>query len=58
MAFDKRSYDAEYNRQNYSRVSVIVKKGDLEKYRAAIAGTGLSLSAAFLVAFTEKYMIK
>ena len=38
-------YNNDYNRQNYERISVLVKSGDREQIRAAADAQGESLNA-------------
>lgn len=54
MAFDKDSYDNDYKRQNYDRVTVLLPKGRAKDLKAYAAAQGKSMGAVIIEA-VENY---
>ncbi len=50
MAFDKNSYDNDYKRQNYDRVTVLLPKGRKRELKAYADARGESVGAVIIEA--------
>lgn len=51
--FDKYAYDAEYQRKNNERVSLLLRKGTKDIWKAAAGDHGMSMNA-FIIHCVEK----
>ncbi len=58
MAFQRKedgnTYINRFQRENYDRITILVKKGEKERYRDVAASMGVSLSEFFIMCAEER----
>ena len=57
MAFDKKMYDSEFEKNNYDKILIKIPKGKRDELRALAKDNGISMNRLFIEAVEDKYLI-